>query len=148
MAVPDDAGADPGAVRFEVTLPCDARFRELRDCVVPRLTACLGYGEADAVTRAVTLAASGVLDHADGAVYSSVMITFSVGAGLLTTRVRYVAEPGAPGTAPVPAIERILGDGGRDAPLAVLRRLAGRVEFGRVDGAECCTLVTPLPAAT
>ena len=148
MAVPDDAGAHPEAVRFEVTLPCDARFRSLRDCVVPRLTACLGYDEADAVTRAVTLATSGVLDHADGAGYSSVMISFSAGDGVLTTRVRYVADPGAPGTAPVPAIERILGDGGRDAPLAVLRRLAGRVEFGRVDGAECCTLVTLLPAAT
>ena len=148
MAVPDDAGAHPGAVRFEVTLPCDARFRDLRDCVVPRLTACLGYDAADAVTQAVTLAASGVLDHADGAVYSSVMITFRAEGGVLTIRVRYVAEAGAPGTAPVPAIERILGDGGRDAPLAVLRRLAGRVEFGRVDGAECCTLVTPLPVTT
>ena len=148
MAVPNDAGADPGAVRVEVTLPCDARFRSLRDCVVPRLAACLGYGEADAVTRAVTLATSGVLDHADGAVYSSVMITFSAGGGSLTTRVRYVAEPDAPGTTPARDIERILSDGGRDAPLAVLRRLAGRVEFGRVDGAECCTLVTPLPATT
>ena len=148
MAVPDDAGADPGAVRFEVTLPCDARFRELRDCVVPRLTACLGYDAADALTRAVTLATSGVLDHADGAVYSSVMITFSAGGGVLTTRVQYRAEAGAPGAAPGPAVERILSDGGRDAPLAVLRRLAGRVEFGRVDGAESCTLVTPLPATT
>lgn len=148
MPVSDDAGAHPEAVRFEVTLPCDARFRSLRDCVVPRLTACLGYDEADAVTRAVTLATSGVLDHADGAVYSSVMISFSASDGFLTTRVRYVADPGAPGREPVPAIERILSDGGRDAPLAVLRRLAGRVEFGRVDGAECCTLVTSLRAAT
>lgn len=148
MAVSDDAGVDRGGVRFEVTLPCDARFRELRDCVVPRLTACLGYAETDALTRAVTLATRAVLDHADGARYSSVMITFSVGAGVLTTRVRFVTEPGAPGRAPAPAVERILSDGGRDAPLAVLRRLAGRVEFGRVDGAECCTLVTPRPAAT
>ena len=148
MPVSDDAGADPGAVRFEVTLPSGARFRSLRDCVVPRLTACLGYDEADAVTRAVALATSGVLDHADGAVYSSVMITFSAGAGVLTTRVRYLAEPGVPDTWSIPAIERILSDGGRNAPLATMRRLAGRVEFGHVDGAECCTLVTPLPTTT
>ena len=148
MRVSDDAGADPGAVRFEVTLPCDARFRTLRDCVVPRLTAWLGYDEDDAVTRAVTLATSGVLDHTEGSVYSSVMITFSTGAGFLTTRVRYFAEPGARATAPEPAIERILSDGGRDAPLARLRRLAHRVEFGHVDGAECCTLVAPLPTTT
>ncbi len=148
MAVSDDAGADPGAFRFEVTLPCDERFRSLRDCVVPRLTACLGYDEADAVTRAVALAASGVLDRAGGGAYSSVMITFSARGGVLTTCVRYVAETGPPGAAPVRAVERILSDEGRDAPLAALRRLAGRVEFGRVDGAECCTLVTPLPATT
>ena len=144
MPVSDDAGA----VRFEVTLPCDARFRAMRDCIVERLTASLGYEEADALTRAVILAASGVLDHADGAVYSSVMITFTVGAGVLTTRVRYLVESGAPGTASEPAVERILSGGGRDAPLVVLRRLAGRVEVGRVGGAECCTLVTPLPATT
>ena len=148
MAVSDDAGADLSAVRLEVTLPCDARFRAMRDCAVARLTACLGYHETDAVTRAVTLAASGVLDHAAGAVYSSVMITFTTGAGVLTIRLRYLVDPGALGPAPGPAIERILSDGGREAPLAVMRRLAGRVEFGLVDGAECCTLVAPLPAAT
>ena len=115
---------------------------------MPRLTAWLGYDEGDAVTRAVTLATSGVLDHTEGSVYSSVMITFSTGAGFLTTRVRYFAEPGARATAPEPAIERILSDGGRDAPLARLRRLAHRVEFGHVDGAECCTLVAPLPTTT
>lgn len=147
MAV-SDAGADPSVVRFEVILPCDARFRAMRDCVVARLTACLGYAEADAVTRAATLAASGVLDHAAGAVYSSVMMTFTSGAGVLTIRLRYLVEPGARGTLPGPAVERILGDGGRDAPLTVLRRLTDRVEFGQVDGAECCTLVTPLPTAT
>lgn len=148
MAVSDDAAADPGEVRLEVTLPCDARFRPLRNRVVARLTACLGYGEADAATRAVTLAASGVLDHAAGAVYSSVTMTFTAGAGVLTIRVRYLADPDGSGTAPGLPVERILGDGGRDAPLAVLRRLASRVEVGQVDGAECCTLVTPLPATT
>ena len=148
MTVSDAAGPDLSAVRFDVTLPRDERFRVMRDCVVVRLAACLGYAETDAVTRAVTLATSGVLDHSAGSVYSSVMITFTTGAGVLTIRVRYLVEPGAPGTAPGPAIERILSAGGRDAPLAVLRRLASRVEIGRVDGAECCTLVTPLPAAT
>ena len=148
MAVAEDAAADPGAVRFEVILPCDARFRAMRDCVVARLTASVGYDEAHAVTRAITLAASGVLDHAEGAAYSSLMITFVAGGGILTIRVRYLVDPGAPGSTPGPVVERLLSDGGRDAPLAVLRRLAGRVEIGRVDGAECCTLVTPLPAAT
>ena len=144
MAVSDDAGPDLSAVRFEVTLPCDARFRTMHDCVVARLAACLGCAEADAATRAVSLATSGVLDHPAGSVYSSVTITFTTGAGALTIRVRYLVEPGAPAT----AVERILSEGGRDAPLAVLRRLASRVEIGRVDGDECCTLVTPLPAAT
>lgn len=148
MAVADDAAVEPGVVRFEVTLPCDARFRAMRDGVVARLTASVGYGEGHAVTRAVTLAASGVLDHAEGAAYSSLMMTFVAGGGILTIRVRYLVDPGAPGSSPGPAIERILSDGGSDAPLAVMRRLAGRVELGRVEGAECCTLVTPLPAAT
>ncbi len=148
MAVSEDAAADPGAVQFEVTLPCDARFRAMRDCVVARLTAAVGYDEADAVTRAITLTTSGVLDHAEGAAYSSLMITFTIGAGMLTIRVRYLVDPDAPGSPRGPAIERILSDGGRDAPIAVLRRFAGRVEFGRVEGAECCTLVTPLPATT
>ena len=148
MAVSEDAGVEPGAVRFEVTLPCDARFQPLRDCVVPRLTGYLGCDETDAVTRAVTLAVSAVLEHADGSVYSSVAIAFNTGEGVLTTRVRFIAEPDAPGAASAAVIERILNDGGSDAPLAVLRRLARRVEFGRVDGAECCTLVMPLPAMT
>ncbi len=148
MAVAEDAAAEPGAVQFEVTLPCDARFRAMRDCVVARLTAAVGYDEAHAVTRAVTLAASGVLDHAEGAAYSSLVITFVAGGGILTIRVRYLVDPGAPRSSPGPAIERILSDGDRDAPLAVLRRLAGQVELGRVEGAECCTLITPLPAAT
>lgn len=148
MAVAEDAAAEPGAVRVEVTLPCDTRFRAMRDCVVARLTASVGYDEAHAVTRAVTLAASGVLDHAEGAAYSSLVITFVAGGGTLTIRVRYLVDPGAPGSPSRPAVERILSDGGRDAPLAVLRRLAGRVEFGRMEGAECCTLITPLPAAT
>ena len=89
-----------------------------------------------------------MLDHAEGAAYSSLMITFTIGAGMLTIRVRYLVDPDAPGSPRGPAIERILSDGGRDAPIAVLRRFAGRVEFGRVEGAECCTLVTPLPATT
>lgn len=148
MAVAEDAAAEPGAVRVEVTLPCDAQFRAMRDCVVARLTASVGYDEAHAVTRAITLATSGVLDHAEGAAYSSLMITFVAGGGTLTIRMRYLVDPGAPGAPRGPAIERILGDGGRDAPLAVLRRLAGRVEFGQVEGAECCTLVAPLPAVT
>ena len=148
MAVSDDARPDLSAVRFEVTLPCDARFRTMHDCVVARLAACLGCAEADAATRAVSLATSGVLDHPAGSVYSSVTITFTTGAGALTIRVRYLVEPGTPAMALVPAVERILSEGGRDAPLAVLRRLASRVEIGRVDGDECCTLVTPLPAAT
>lgn len=148
MAVSDAAGSDPSAVRLVVTLPCDARFRALHDRVVARLAACLACDEADAVTRAVKLATGGVLDHAAGSVYSSVMTTFTTGAGGLTIRLRFLVEPGARGTAPGPAIERILSEGGREAPLAAMRRLAGRVEFGQVDGAECCTLFTPLPAAT
>ena len=146
MAVSDDAGADPGAVRCEVTLPGDARFRAMRDRVVERVAGCLGFADAAAATRAVTLATSGVLDHPAGSVYSSVTIAFTTGAGILTVHVRYLVEPGAPGAASGPAIERILSEGGGDAPLAAMRRLAQRVEFGRVDGAECCTLVTTLAA--
>ncbi len=145
MAVSDDAGTDTGAVRCEVTLPCDARFRTMRDRVVERLAGCLGCAGA-AATRAVTLATSGVLDHPAGSVYSSVAISFTTGAGVLTVRVRYMVDPGVADSG-LP-VESILGEGGRDAPLVVMRRLASRVEFGRVDGAECCTLVTSLPPAT
>ena len=144
MAVSDDAES----VRCEVTLPCDARFRALRDRVVERLAGCLGCAEPAAATRAVALATSGVLDHPAGAVYSSVTITFTTGAGVLTIRVRYLVDPGVPDAAPAPVVEGLLSDGADGAPLALMRRLASRVEFSRVDGAECCTLVTPLPPAT
>lgn len=148
MRVPDDAGSDIDAVECEVTLPCDERFRVMRDRVVERLAGSLGCAEVGAAARAVTLATSGVLDHPAGSVYSSVTITFTTGPGVLTIRVRYMVDPGAPGSLAGPAVERILSEGGGDAPLVVMRRLASRVEFGRVDGYECCTLVTPLPAAT
>ena len=148
MPVQDDAGSDIDAVECEVTLPCDERFRAMRDCVVERLAGSLGCAEVGAATRAVTLATSGVLDHPAGSVYSSVTITFTTGPGVLTIRVRYMVDPGAPVTLAGPAVERILSEGGGDAPLVGMRRLASRVEFGRVDGYECCTLVTPLPAAT
>ena len=144
MAVSDDLGACPGAVRCDVTLPCDARFRTLRERVVERLVGSLGCA-GTAAARAVTLATGGVFDHPAGAVYSSVAITFTAGAGVLTADMRYLVGAGAP--EPGPPVESILGAGGPDAPLASLRRLAVRVEFGRTDGAECCTLVTPLGSA-
>ena len=145
MAVSDDAREDPGAARCELTLPCDARFRALRECVIERLAASLGCAGAEAAARAVVLATSGLVDHPAGSVYSRVTLTFTAGGGVLTIRVRY---PVAAETAPGPGVESILSEGGSDAPLAVMRRLASRVEFGRVDGVECCTLVAPLTAAT
>ena len=148
MAVSDDATEDPGAVRCELTLPCDARFRALRERVVERLAASLGCAEAEAAGRAATLATSGLADHPAGSAYSRVTMTFTAGGGVITIHVRYLVDPGAAETAPGPGIESILSEGGSDAPLAVMRRLASRVEFGRVDGVECCTLVAPLPAAT
>ncbi len=148
MTVSDDAREDPGAVRCELTLPCDARFRALRECVVERLAASLGCAEAEAAARAAALATSGLVDHPAGSAYSCVTMTFTAAGGVLTIRVRYLVEPGAAETAPGPGVESILSEGGGDAPLAVMRRLASRVEFDRVDGVECCTLVTPLPAAT
>lgn len=148
MTVSDDAQADASPIRMEVLLPADARFRELRHRVPPRLAACLGCAGTDAVARAVGLATSGVLDHPAGAVYSSVMVTLSAGAGVLTIRVRYLLDPGAEAT---PAVGRILRGGGGDAPLLALQRLASRVDIGRADDAECCTLILPCsapPAAT
>ena len=148
MAVSDDAREDPGAARCELTLPCDARFRALRECVVERLAASLGCTEAEAAARAVALATSGLADHPAGSAYKRVMLTFTAGGGGLTIRVRYLVDPGAAETASGPGVESILSAGGSDAPLAVMRRLASRVEFGRVDGVEYCTLVALLPAAT
>ena len=148
MAVSDDARQDPGAVVCELTLPCDPRFRALRECVVERLAACLGCAEADAAARAAALATSGLVEHPAGSAYSRVVMTFTAGGGVLTIRVRYLVDPGAAERVSGPGVESILSEGGSDAPLAVMRRLASRIEFGRVDGVECCTLVTPLPAAT
>ena len=148
MAVSADAREDPGAVRCELTLPCDVRFRALRECVVERLAARLGCAGAEAAARAVVLATSGLVDHPAGSVYSRVTLTFTAGGGVLTIRVRYPVDTVAAETAPGPGVESILSEGGSDAPLAVMRRLASRVEFGRVDGVECCTLVAPLTAAT
>ena len=148
MAVSDDAMEDPGAARCELTLPCDARFRALRECVIERLAASLGCAGAEAAARAVVLATSGLVDHPAGSVYSRVTLTFTAGGGVLTILVRYPVDTVAGETAPGPGVESILSEGGSDAPLVAMRGLASRVEFGRVDGVECCTLVAPLTATT
>lgn len=149
MTVPDDAGRDAGAVRLEVTLPCDERFRPLMDRLAGKLVACFGYGatEADGVTLALAHATSGVAACAGACACTSMTMTFTSAGGALTIRVRYLVEPSSACAAAGASIARLLATGGDEAPLAAMRRVVSRVEMGEVDGVECCTLVTPLPAS-
>lgn len=136
-------------MRLEVTLPCDERFRPLMDQLAGKLVAGFGYTatEADGVVRALAHATTGVAARADESDCTSLAMTFTSAGGALTIRVRYLVDGTAACAGTRTSIARLLAAGGDDAPLAAMRRVVNRVELGEVDGVECCTLVTPLPAS-
>jgi hypothetical protein len=134
-------------IRLSLTVPCDARVRQVAHQVSRRIAEYIGFqpGDAEDVARTVEEATDGVLDHPDGA-YAGVELTFMTTETLMEIRIRYLrAEPqgAAPGE---PGVEAILGRPRPDeAPLDLMRRVMTRVEFGRIDDTEYCMLVRALP---
>lgn len=145
----DDAQPEGDAVRLEVTLPCDERFRPLMDKLAGKLVAGFGYteSEADGVARALAHATSAVAARAGESDCTSLAMTFTSAGGALTIRVRYLVDGAGACASTGASVARLLAAGGEDAPLAAMRRAVSRAEVGEVDGVECCTLVTPLPAS-
>ena len=148
MAVAEEIPLDVSAVRMDVTLPCDARFHPMLEKIAAKAVAYFGYtgAEAAALCAAVASATTGVLTHPDGASYTSLALNYRTENDALTIQVRYLVETSTGGAAAGAGIERILNDGGDGVtPIDAMRQATARVEIGEVDGAECCTLVTPLP---
>ena len=136
----------PAAVRLELTVPCDPRFRDLLESVSRRMAAYIGYADADAeaIAGAVMQATGGLLGGAAPAAYASLDLTFATSAREMEILLRYVrrgrkAPPDAPG------VEHVLRRAGGGAALDALQRTMERVELGRRDGIEFCRLTKLLP---
>lgn len=135
------------AVRLELSVPCDERFRGLLEAVSRRMAARIGYAAADveAVTRSVLAASGGLLGGGEPTGYASLDLAFATRGGEMEVVLRYV--PRDPAAAPpARAMERRLGAGDAGhAPLDLLRRTMASVTFGNRDGAEFCRLTRLLP---
>ena len=135
------------AIRLELSVPCDARFRQVLGAMSQKMASYVGYAEREATEVADMLvrAADGVF-HAEGpSVYTTLDVTFATSDEEMEIRVRYVCAD-ATGDANGPGIEHLLrqrGDG--DAPLDVMQRVMRTVEFRRDNGVEICTLTKLLP---
>ena len=141
----DDTQGNAKAIRLELSVPCDPRFRQVLAAMSQKMAAYLGYAadEATQVAEILTRATEGVCDADDVAAYTAFDVTFATNDETMEIRVRYVgAEVGARG----PGVEQLLSQGrDRDTPLALMRRGMHTVEFGRDDGVEFCTLTKLLP---
>jgi hypothetical protein len=133
-------------IRLSLTVPCDTRIRQVAHQVSLRIAEYIGFapGEAEDVARAVEEATDGVLDQPDCR-YAGVELTFMTTETLMEIRIRYLKdETGAPGAGP--GLEAILRRPRRgEVPLDLIRRVMRRVEFGRDDDTEYCTLALTLP---
>ena len=148
MAVSEDEPLDTSAIRLDVTVPSDARFRPMLDAIASKTVAYLGYvaGDAAAVMGVVEHVTTGVLQHAGGVPYTSLALSFATGAGEMVIRVRYLVETTDAPAATGGGIEQILREpGDNGAPIDEIRRVMTRVEFGHDDGAEYCALAKTLP---
>lgn len=141
---------DPKAIRLELSVPCDARFRHVLAALSEKMAAYVGYAapEATQVADTVVHATDGVFGDDEPTAYTTLDVTFATSDQEMEIRVRYVcAETDASRTG-TPEIERLLSrrQGGA-APIDAMQRVMGRVEFGHTDGVEFCTLTKRLPNA-
>ena len=91
-------------------------------------------------------ATDGVLDHDEAPEYTSLDVMFATNDAEIEIRVRYLCEGENGHATDRPRIERLLSrrrDG--ETPLDLIQRVMPRVEFGRDNGVEFCTLSKPLP---
>ena len=147
----DSPPLDKTSIRFDLTVPCDARFGPMLDQFASRLIAYLGYTASDAatLTRAVTRATERVLTGAAGSPYSSLDVSFQTSDTEIQIRICCRQGPDGPRDAEGTDIERVLREGGEDdPPLDFIQHVMTRVEFAREDGVDVCTLARTLPDAS
>lgn len=142
----DETQQGPAAIRLELSVPCDPRFRDLLEAVSRRMAAYIGYpdADADAIAGAVMSATGGLLGPGAPATYASLDLTFATSDREMEILLRYV-RPEQPGSPDEPGIRNLLRRGG-GAPMDALRVVMDNVELDRRDGAECCCLTKQLPA--
>ena len=141
----DETQQGPAAVRLELTVPCDPRFRELLEAVSRRMAAYIGYADADAdaIAGAVVSATGGLLGPGSPAAYASIDLTFATNDRQMEILLRYVrSERHAP---PEDGVMQHLLQRAGGTPIDALRRVMECVELGRRDGVEFCRLTRQLP---
>ena len=139
---------DAKSIRLELTVPCDTRFRPVLMGICERMVAYVGFAGAEAAELAETIAhaTDGVLDHDEAPEYTSLDVTFATNDAEIEIRVRYLCEEENGHAPDRPGIERLLSRRrDSEAPLDLIQRVMPRVEFGRDNGVEFCTLSKPLP---
>ena len=113
----DDKPLDARAIRLEVTVPCDERFRPVLGVLCARMARYVGYGDvqAEELASAVVHATDGVLEHEESPQYTSLDVTIATSSSEIEFRVRYLwslalwpirLESGGTRTSAMPAIER------------------------------------------
>ncbi len=145
----DDKPLDARAIRLEVTVPCDERFRPVLGVLCERMARYVGYGDvqAEELASAVVHATDGVLEHEESPQYTSLDVTIATSSSEIEFRVRYLTEGATASDGDAgPGIESLLTRPRGDEPaLDIIRRVMRRVEFGRSDGVEFCSLSKALP---
>ncbi len=136
-------------MRLDMTVSCDERFCPLLDGIVWRMIAYVGYGGSDAtaVAGVVERAIGGARACMAGTPNASLDLRFVICEREMAIRIAWRPAPGAAGRGEGRALDRVLREGGAgaDAPLDGIRQVMTRVEFGREDGLDVCTLTKALP---
>ena len=143
----DEKPLDTRAVRLDVSVPCDDRFRPVLNVLCERMAKYVGYTDSDAtaLTSAVVHATDGVLVHAGSPPYTHLDVTISTSDDEIEFRVRYLQEGDTP-SPDTPSIEHRLSEPNDDGtPLEVIQRVVRQVEFGHEGGVEYCALRKALP---
>ena len=145
----DEMPQGPTAVRLELTVPCDPRFRDLLAAVSRRMAAYIGYADADAdaIAETVLQATGGQLGRGAPAAYASLDLTFATRDREMEILLRYVRKERQvlPNEHDLQHLLRRVGE--RGAPIDAIRRVMECVEFGRQDGVEFCRMTRQLPRA-
>ena len=133
---------------MELTIPCDDRFRPVLSLLCQRMSRYVGYSgtEAEEVAAAVVHATDGVLVHGASQTYKDLDVTIATSeSDHSVLRPLPVWPRGAVRRRPRVVAHLLSEHSGDEAPLDAIHRVMSRVEFGKVDGVEFCTLSKSLP---
>ena len=136
-------------MRLDMTVSCDERFRPLLEQLVSRMVSYVGYEASDAaaVVGGVERASGGARACMADTPDARLDLRFVIRETEMTIRIACRPSSAAVAGAGGPALDRALRAGGDDdaAPLDLIRRVMTRVELGREDGLDVCTLAKALP---